>query len=416
MNRTENSTPNLPIAEADRADVLDALRGFALLGIFVSHIPDFSGYTFMTPGEQATLDFYRLDAPLETVQDFLIRGKFYSLFSLLFGIGFAVQLEGATRRGADFTRHFSRRLGVLLLIGLAHALIWYGDILKDYALIGFVLLLTRTWSTRWIAFAATAIFAVRIAWPFAVAGAVSSFGLGSTSGNPGGDFAALTGAFAGQDPAAVFFANLDLLRLKALQMIYDGKAISILSMFLLGAFIGRLGLYRDVSRHRKLLGRVLVIVAPVGLIGNAALTQIHASTPDLPPTDMWVVDSVLFAVAVPAMALTYASGFALIWLRAKAALSWLAPAGRMALTTYATQTLICIGMFYGIGLGLGGNIGLAAGTLFAIAIFVVQCGLSSLWLRGFQFGPVEWLWRRATYGVPVPFSRGPKPVPIHAAE
>ena len=138
-------TPNSarPIIDSDRADVLDALRGFALLGIFISHVPDFSGFTFMTPIEQATLDRFGLDGAAAMAQDFLIRGKFYSLFSLLFGIGFAVQLASAARRGADFVRHFVRRLTVLLVIGLIHAGLWYGDILKDYALIGFVLILLR---------------------------------------------------------------------------------------------------------------------------------------------------------------------------------------------------------------------------------------------------------------------------------
>src|SRR5262249_763326 len=132
-----------PIADSERADVLDALRGFALLGIFISHIPDFSGHSFMTPAERSGLDYFGVDGAPGAIQDFLIRGKFYSLFSLLFGIGFAVQLESASRRGANFTRHFARRLAVLFVIGLVHASLWYGDILKDYALIGFLLILSR---------------------------------------------------------------------------------------------------------------------------------------------------------------------------------------------------------------------------------------------------------------------------------
>jgi uncharacterized protein len=126
-----------------RADVLDALRGFALLGIFISHVPDFSGYSFLSWEARHALDHWRLDASLAAICEFLIRGKFFSLFSLLFGIGFAVQLDAANRRGANFNRHFMRRLAALFAIGLAHACLWYGDILKDYALIGFLLLLIR---------------------------------------------------------------------------------------------------------------------------------------------------------------------------------------------------------------------------------------------------------------------------------
>ncbi|HWA89471.1 MAG TPA: DUF418 domain-containing protein [Rhizomicrobium sp.] len=399
-----------PIADGDRAEVLDALRGFALLGIFISHVPDFSGYTFMTPLEHAGLDRFGLDGAAAALQDFLIRGKFYSLFSLMFGIGFSVQLESAARRGADFVRHFARRLAVLLVIGLIHAGLWYGDILKDYALIGFALILLRRSSATTIAIAAASAFAVRIVWPAAVWMLVSLPSPLSSNADPGGSFDALTRAFGGADPSAMFLANLDLVRLKALQMIYDGRAISILAMFLLGASIGKSGLHRDVSRHRTLLRDAFRICAPIGLIGNAALTPIHAATPDFPPTAMWVFENSLYAIAVPAMAIAYASGFARLWSCGRAsALRWLAPAGRMALTTYVSQTLIGIALFYGIGLGLHGRIGLVEGMIAAIAIFATQCAIAGLWLSRFRFGPIEWVWRRATYGAPIALVRGVSP-------
>ncbi len=398
-----------PIMDGERAEVLDALRGFALLGIFISHIPDFSGHTFMTPAEQAGLDRFGLDGAAAMLQDFLIRGKFYSLFSLLFGIGFAVQLESAARRGADFVRHFARRLTVLLVIGLIHACLWYGDILKDYALIGFVLILCRRSSARTIALVAASIFTLRIAWPVIVSVLVPLISPISASTDPGGSFFALTRAFDSADPSAIFIANLELLQLKALQMIYDGKAISILAMFLLGASIGKSGLYRNVSDHRRLFRNVFWICAPVGVIGNAALTPIHAATPDFPPTGMWVIDNSLYAIAVPAMAIAYASGFAWLW-SWRSMLRWLAPAGRMALTTYVSQTLIGIALFYGVGLGLRGRIGLVEGTILATGIFATQCVIASLWLRSFRFGPIEWVWRRMTYGVPIALWRNRSPI------
>ncbi len=394
-----------PIKDGERADVLDALRGFALLGIFISHIPDFSGHSFMTPMQQAALDRFGLDAPAALLQDFLIRGKFYSLFSLLFGIGFAVQLESAGRRSANFVHHFVRRLAGLLLIGLIHACFWYGDILKDYALIGLVLLLLRRSSVKTIAFAAAFVFLLRLVWPLIIS-ALLAHHSASSDGDPDGSFTALTRAFDSRDLSVMFAANLDLVRLKALQMIYDGRAISVLFMFMLGALIGRLGIYRDVSTHRKLLRATFWICAPIGVIGNAVLTPLHAATPDFPPTGMWVVEDILYAIAVPAMAIAYASGFAWLWSGgSRAILRWLAPAGRMALTVYVSQTLIGITLFYGVGLGLRGQIGLVEGTLLAMAIFAAQCAIAALWLRWFRFGPLEWLWRRMTYGAPIALLR-----------
>lgn len=395
-----------PITDSERADVLDALRGFALLGIFISHIPDLSGHSFMTPMQQAALDHFGVDGASASVQDFLIRGKFYSLFSLLFGIGFAIQLESASRRGADFARHFTRRLAVLFVIGLIHASLWYGDILKDYALIGFALILFRRSNATTIAWAAAFVFALRVVWPLIISWLVSTTSPVSSGTNPGGSFSALTHTFAGVDASAIFNANLELVRLKALQMIYDGRALSILTMFLLGALVGKLGLHRNICNHRQLLRNVFWICAPVGVIGNAVLTPLHAATPDFPPMGAWVIENTLYAIAVPALAVAYASGFAWLWVSgSRAMLSWLAPAGRMALTTYVFQTLIGISLFYGVGLGLHGRIGLLEGTILAIAIFAAQCAVARLWLRWFHFGPIEWVWRRMTYGKPIALFR-----------
>lgn len=395
-----------PVADRERASVLDALRGFSLLGIFISHVPDFSGYGAMTPIDQARLDGFGVDAPLAAVFEFLITNKFYSLFSLLFGIGFAVQLESAARRGADFARHFGRRLAVLLVIGLVHASLWYGDILKDYALIGFALIVTARWNTVTVAKAAAIILIVRILWPVLVAALVSAFAPLPSGSDPRGSFFAVTQAFSGSDVLAAFAANLQLLRLKALQMIYDGKAVSVLGMFLLGALIGRMRLYRDLGAHEALFQRVLWLCAPVGVVGNVALVHMHATTPEYPPTLAWVVEQSLSAVAVPAMTLAYAAGFALLWSRGGGrVLRALAPVGQMALTTYVSQTFIGVTLFYGIGMGLRGRLGLADGTAAGLAIFASQCLFSALWLRHFRFGPLEWLWRRATYGVPIAFLR-----------
>lgn len=395
-----------PIADADRADILDALRGFALLGIFISHIPDFSGYSFMTPAEQALLDRFGIDSALAPLQDFLIRGKFYSLFSLLFGIGFALQLESAERRDASFASHFARRLLVLLLIGLAHASLWYGDILKDYAILGFALIPLRRASATVIASVAACAFALRVLWPAIMAVLVPIAMTQSSSGDPGRSFDALTQAFSSTNYADVFIANLHLVELKALQVIYDGRAKSILVMFLLGALVGKLGLFRNVEGNRQYYRKIFLISAPIGVIGNAFLTPIHAVTPDFPPSAMWVVENCLYAIAVPALAIAYASAFAWAWSsRMRPLLALTASVGRMALSTYVSQTLLGLTFFYGLGFGMRGQIGLADGTILAMVVFAIQCAIATAWLRWFLFGPVEWLWRRLTYGKPIPFKR-----------
>jgi len=403
-----------PIADGERAEILDALRGFALLGIFISHVPVFSGYEFLPLQAQSALDALGVDHGLTAICEFLIRGKFFSLFSLLFGIGFAIQLDSARRRGARFSRHFVRRLAILFAFGALHGFIWYGDILRDYALLGLLLLPTASWSARRTGRAAIVLLCARVGWPLLVYSIAAFFrsDAAGVSGDPASDFANLTRAAAGSSLGSAFSANLDLLRLKALQMIYEGKAVSILAMFYLGAYIGKARLYVDLGSSFRRLARTLAWCAPIGVIGNAALVPLHASTPAYPPTFPWVAEEVLFAVAVPALAIAYASAFALLYSgKAGAILRVFGPTGQMALTTYVSQTLIGIALFYEIGCGLRESVGQAACVSIALGVFAIQSVIAARWLRRFRFGPLEWCWRRATYGVPVPMARGGSAAP-----
>lgn len=138
-----------PVIGEDRIQLLDALRGFAVCGILLVNMPVFMGYYYLTPPQQATLPFAVADKITMLLIHFFVEGKFYTIFSLLFGIGFAVQLLRAEEKGNSFLPHYLRRLSVLFLIGLAHLLLlWTGDILVAYALTGFVLLLFRRKSNR----------------------------------------------------------------------------------------------------------------------------------------------------------------------------------------------------------------------------------------------------------------------------
>ncbi len=395
--------------DAPRAPVLDALRGFALLGILVTHLPEFSGWEFLTPVEQAARDPSGLDRALGWVTDFVIRGKFLSLFALLFGIGFAIQLESAARRGADFRRRFLRRLGVLLAVGLVHGLVWYGDILRDYALLGLLLLPAAHWSSQETARVAALALAARLVWPAAVfAGAAWILPLAAAPADQPGDlFLERSRAFASDSWREVLAANGELLRVKALQLVYEGKAISIAALFWLGAAVGKRRLHADLDEARPILRRAFAYSLPLGLLGNLALVPLHAATPAYPPSPAWVLDGAVYAVAVPSLAIAYASGFALLFADARCR-RWLlgfVPAGRLALTTYLSQTAVGIFLFYGVGFGLRGALGNGASIALAVPIFAAQSVLAAAWLTRFRFGPVEWCWRRLTYGTPVAMRR-----------
>jgi uncharacterized protein len=388
------------------------LRGFALLGILISHVPTISGYEFLPPDSKDAVDGWEGGVWLRHAAEFFVRGKFFSLFSLLFGIGFALQIESAARQAVPFARRFVRRMLGLLAIGVAHSLLWFGDILVYYALLGLMLIPMANWDARRMSRVAVGAFSLRFVWalgwfglaPFLLALAPDS--VQGASGEPasGGGLMNLVENFAGTDPTASFYANLDFLKLKLLQMFYDGKFVSVFGMFMLGAAIGKYGIFRHLDHHRLLLRRVFVIAAPVGLVGNAILIPLHAVTPVFPPSALRVLENAVFAVAIPALTLAYASGLSLLWLR-PGVQRWLRPfaaPGQMALTTYLTQTLVLTLLFYGWGLGWMFEIGQAECMMVAFLIFASQIFGSRLWFSYFRYGPVEWAWRCSTYGAWLP--------------
>jgi uncharacterized protein len=291
---------------------------------------------------------------------------------------------------------FGRRLAALFVIGVAHAVIWYGDILKDYAVLGLALLFTYRWPVRRIAIAAVLLLAGRLAWPLLIYCVAMAMGLSHGGASPDQAFADSVAGLA-QGPGEFLRQNLQLVGLKALQMVYEGRFITILTMFFIGALVGRIGLFRHLRGHRGLLVSVLTIGGSVGVLANVALLPFEASTNAYPPTLDWVAFQSLVAIAAPALSLAYASAFALAWTALDGRfLQRLAPVGRTALTSYVSQTLLCTVAFEWLGLGRG--LGALGCMIAAILILVVQCALAQAWLQHFRFGPLEWIWRCATYG------------------
>jgi uncharacterized protein len=384
-----------PVAGQDRVEVLDALRAFALLGILISHVPDFTGYSLLPAAQRAELNSLGVDPTVSFVLVLLIREKFVSLFSLLFGIGFAVQLESAERRDAAFRLRFGRRLAALFVIGVLHAVLWYGDILKDYAVLGLALLLSSRWPTRRIAITVVVLLLARLAWPTLIYSIMTSLGPPHQVGAPDRAFA---DSFAGLGTGVMDFLanNLQLVKLKALQMIYEGRFLTVLTMFFIGAYIGRLKLYRDVARYRRAIIRVFVVCILLGATADFVLIPFQHDTNTFPPTRDWVAFQSLVAIAAPALSVAYASGFVLLWLAFDGrGLKHLAPIGRTALTNYVSQTVFCTVAFEWLGFGRG--LGAVGCLCAALLIFSIQCVIAKLWLRHFRFGPLEWVWRCATY-------------------
>lgn len=396
----------------NRLEVVDALRGFALFGILLIHV-----VAFNSPGGPPGLVFEGalLDRLAVLFGLLFVESKFFALFSFMFGLSFALQLLNAKERGADATRLFRRRLLALLGFGVLHAaLLWEGDILLVYALVGFVLLRFRDAAPETLLKWARGLLLVPLALyglgftALSVARTLPDIApaVASLDASVAREFSAIRDDTIARQQTASY---LDLVgprlesQLAALGLLAT-RTPTILAMFLLGLWVGRAGVVRNPEDHLPLLRRVRRLGWSVGL-GAGVLVVLGVTF--LPTMSGLVVLFFNQALAGPTLGLGYAATFLLLARspRVRARLGFLANVGRMALTNYLAQSLALTLVYYGYGLGLVGRLGEAAALLVAAAIFAVQIAASALWLRAFRFGPMEWVWRSLTYGQAQPLLR-----------
>ncbi len=399
-----------PVARAERIEVIDILRGFALLGILLVNMALFSH-----PVQKVLFGLTESSGLADRLADWGIRffaeGKFYSLFSFLFGLGFALQIQRAEARGTRFVPFYLRRLLILLLIGLAHAIfIWTGDILVLYAVIGAILLLFfRGRAPRTLLIWCGVMLAVTVLITAALTGLVALAQLSpGAAAEMSREFAESEANMraAAEEAERVFatgsFMEITRQRLSDLGFMYTYVvflAFNVLAMFLLGLYTGRREIFRDVSAHVPLFRRVLWWGLPIGIAGNLVYVIFLEGANRSEPSWQSLVAVVGQTVGAPALAMGYVAAITLLVQRDtwRARLGPLAAVGRMALTNYLLQSLVATTIFYSYGFGLFGQIGPAVGILFTLAIFTAQIPLSVWWMGRFQFGPVEWLWRTLTY-------------------
>lgn len=411
-NGVPDTADLVPIAADRRSEWVDALRGFALLGILLYNIEVFSGVAFRGLLPDLRPFGAALDPALEFIAHVLIQGKFYSLFSFLFGLGIALQLQRAQAAGAQGVSLLRRRLGWLFVFGLAHALlIWFGDILTIYAVLGFALLALRNLSQR-------ALFAVAIALlasPVPIYLVFMAAGMGDPlAGDPstppaqsiiGRAMQAITGGSYAEvvQAQAVFYPGGWLRR--AVQLALP----RILGMFLLGAWAARAGLPRVGPAQETLLRAWLGCAVAIGLPLSIALAILGGNAALLPARPEGLLITALATVSMPLLCLGYVAAFGLYWDRqqpdkARAARrdvwsrSLLVSAGRTGLSQYLGQSVVCVALFYGFGVGLFGGVGYGPALLIALAVYLLLAGLAQWWLRRHAQGPMEALWRRLSYG------------------
>lgn len=395
-----------PVAPEERYALIDALRGFALAGVLLINLQYLSVYALLPASAQGLLPTAAFDAVAIAATEWLVNVKFITLFSLLFGFGFALQLERARTRGVGGIARYARRLLVLAAMGAVHGLfVWWGDILLTYAVVGLLMLAFVRVPDR-------VLVALGIVTAVALPSLLKPWMHPLLSAMPGQAevSAASVQAFTSTSWSRTLHANLVFSgweRVSSLALVSF-----VLGRFLLGLWAGRRGLLQRPLEHLPLLRRLCIGGFSIGvatwLLSWAGTT--HAALPRLDGGARLLVLRLLDGVAPLALGIGYAAGFVLLYQRPawQRRLGVLAPVGRMALTHYLSQSVLGVALFYGIGLGVGPRWGMA-GVLGAwVLIFGTQVLLSHLWLARFRYGPVEWLWRWVTYGGQPPRMR-PRP-------
>ena len=409
-----------PVKVTERIESIDVLRGIALLGILVVNslffaMPMMIGLN--TPGfgsEQVVAN------PVEWsswwIMTMFFQYKFISLFSILFGVGAAIQFDRAKKAGRPFEGFFVKRMLILLCFGVIHALLfWYGDILTIYAILGFgFIVLCRlnnaTLVTLGIIFLfvstvlAAAMFALeQLApeMPTMVDGELPDTWLGvlnAAQWNPGNPIWILgeTRAYA-EGPYVDLFAFRAISWVMAVISAVLGYGWHVLAMFCLGVALLRAQFFGDGGRGLRRLA--ITVALPIGLLMEGTGTLLTAIA-----GGDWPLGRILAIVLHEFGSVILALGYAgvIVWLVRRGTLSWFAHiaacTGRMALSVYLLETVIMTSVFYHYGLGFFGQVDRVWLIVMSLCTWAALAVFSTLWLANYRQGPMEWLWRRLSYG------------------
>jgi uncharacterized protein len=387
----------------ERIAVVDVLRAFALVGIIVTH--SVTGFLAGAAPDPDFMTFGPLDRVVVELEYLFSVGKFYTIFSFLFGLSFAIQLDNAAHKGVAFAGRFAWRLIVLLSIAFVHGMFFSGDVLIVYALLGLLLIPCRNLSNRTLLIVA---FILVLNIPGLV------LGLLQVSGPPPSPEeaqarAAMMEQFTQaarhqfeikQSGTVQELIGLNLthgMLSKLFFLIFSGRLWITFGLFLLGLYAGRMNVFKDTAANRQLFTRLFAWAGGIALVTTLAAI-VHPRTFELKS----VVDALIgysFSVQQASLSTFYVASVVLLYWRkpAQGVLLALAPLGKLGLTTYLVQSAFGLIVFYGFGFGLLGQLGAAASVGISVAFYLLQILFARWWLGHFNLGPAEWLWRSLTY-------------------
>lgn len=390
-----------PVDPDSRMVEVDMVRGFALFGVLLVNMYGFGA------------DSIAWDAPADryasTLAHLLFDSKSWTLFSLLFGFGFSIQLQRARQRNKPIMARYARRLAVLFLIGVVHTLLYDGDILMLYAELGVILALLHRVPSRWLV---SLTLALLLVFPLSHL-LVPDRGYGVSDIQESVTEAKLSLESMAQEDVYAVGSLSDIVRFNATAIPaipledfnWADSGLAVLALFVLGYLVGRSGVLANIDENLQLFTRVRNLGLVIGFTAMAIELIVSAVTgyavygPAIDSPLIVLAGDLLFTTGTLALALGYAGALILMAQtgRGQKLLNPLAGVGRMALTVYLTQTLFFTTLFYSYGLGKAYRMGPAEVTIYAMAFFALQLMACAWWLSRYRMGPVEWLWRSLTY-------------------
>lgn len=379
----------------NRVVLVDFLRGFALMGIVLIHCVEHFDF-FAKPETNFLFSAQTDDWVINTVF-LLISGKAYSIFALMFGFSFFIQMNRQENKGVDFRGRFLWRLTLLLTMGFIHSLLYKGDILHIYALIGFVLVALYKVNTK-ILVTLSILLALQI--PLCI-------NLFQSLVNPDYQYIKTIGAglfmegnntFANGSFWDVVQFNFWKGRLDVWGWTYyNGRYLQLLALFIMGLVIGRLKYFENIATYRqkalKLLGLAVLLIIGLILTKNMLLAGSFNDTQK----------ELFSAIFNSYLGVVYTGAIILILIQIYIAFSnWaiiqnLANYGRMSLTNYITQAVLGVIFFYGYGFAMFKYMGSTWSILYGAAFLTLQIAFSKYWLKHYKYGPLEWFWRACTF-------------------
>jgi len=405
-------------APLQRITVLDALRGFALLGVILVHMLQYFS-VFPWSGEETRSLFPELDKLIEWLRRHVLSGRFINIFAFLFGLSFYIQMERAASRGIHFRNTFIWRMVILFLIGLVGNAFFSGDIISIYALFGLILVFFQRAKT-WILLLLAGLLLIGTPRMVQV-GIGSLFPPQSQEQQAPGDALVSSDAVGTANEDASFWSSVQFnytVRLKG-KLDYQfgllGRGYLTLALFFLGLAVGRSRFFEQLEIHKRrnvklfcafVLGCILVN-GIIGLFPSLDLGRIlrsggmGISGSELAHMALRDLNLILFSAAMT-------MGFILLYQNRYFGnyLEGLSPYGRMGLTNYEMQGVIGCLLFNSWALGpIFGNWGPTELFVLGIFVYAVQIVFSKIWLKHFLYGPLEWFWRTASYMKQQPFRR-----------